>query len=329
MKKPLRAAVIGVGYLGRLHAQKYAALDGAELVAVVDSDAARAHAVAEETGTAACTDYRSLLGRIDVASVVVPTSQHFEVARELLAAGVHVLVEKPIAATVDEARALVELAEAEGRVLQVGHLERFNPVMTALLERVEQPMFIESHRLAPFKPRGTDVSVVLDLMIHDLDLIQMLVGAPIRRIDASGLAVLSSTHMDIANARIQFANGCVANATVSRVSQKGERRLRLFQHNAYLAADFSGHILDVARKLAEVPAGAELPIELERISVPKGDALLAEIEAFVHCAREGKPPLVSGRDGLQALQTALEVIRQAEANPLPGQQEHSLEGINA
>lgn len=309
----LRAAVIGVGYLGRFHAQKYAAMEDVELTAVVDVQAQRATQVAEELGTEPLVDYRQLAGRIDMASVVVPTPQHYEVARHLLEAGIHVLVEKPMTATEDEARKLVELASARRLTLQVGHLERFNPVMQHLVERVEDPVFIECERVSPFRPRGIDVSVVMDLMIHDIDLILDLVDAPVERVEASGASVLTS-HIDIANARIQFANGCVANVTASRVSQKSERRMRLFQPSAYFSVDLSDGTLDMRRRAdREIMPGIP-DIESEHLTLPGGDALADEIHSFVDCIRTGREPVVSGRDGLRALEAVVEIGRKLEAN---------------
>lgn len=317
--RSLTAAVIGVGHLGGHHARKYANCPDVDLAAVVDVDGKRGHQIAAETGSRLLTDYRELIGQVDLVSVVVPTSCHFEVTRDLLAAGIHVLVEKPITATIAEGRELVALARARGCVLQVGHLERFNPVVEELAARVEQPMFIESHRIAPFGLRGTDVNVVLDLMIHDIDLILNLVGEPVVRIDASGSPILSS-ELDIANARIQFASGCVANLTASRVSHKRERRMRIFQHNAYLSADLCNPTLDIYRKTDSEEMFPGIPsISNERLELGPGDALNSEIRAFIACVRDGTPPLVSGADGLRALETASEIIRQLETHPLPGQ----------
>lgn len=313
--KPLRAAVVGVGHLGGYHAQKYARCPGVELTAVVDTDAVRARQVAAESGARVYSDHRELIGNVDLASVVVPTSSHYEVARDLLQAGIHVLVEKPITATIPQGRDLVNMAEAYGCVLQVGHLERFNPVMEALAARVEAPMFIECYRIAPFGLRGTDVDVVLDLMIHDIDLILTLVRSPVERIHANGAPILSA-QLDIANARIQFASGCVANLTASRVSQKRERSMRIFQPNAYLSADFYKPTLDIYRKMREEVSPGIPDIRVEHLELEPGDALDAEIHAFVGSVRNGSPPLVSGLDGLQALQTANEIVRQLHSHPL-------------
>jgi predicted dehydrogenase len=311
--KPLRAAVIGTGYLGRWHSHKYAALEGVELSAVVDIDAAQAEAVAKETSARAITDYRELIGEIDMASIVVPTAAHYSIARELLEAGVHVLVEKPVTSTVAEARELVKLAEQRGRILQVGHLERFNPTMQVLSREVKQPLFIESHRVAPFKKRGTDISVIMDLMIHDIDLVLDLVNSPIAQIDASGASVLSE-EIDIANARLRFESGCVANITASRVSMKSERRMRFFQRDGYYSADLSHHTLDIREKQGPDSENGEPSIHARKMEFEKGDPLMEEIRDFADCVRNGRAPLVGGIDGLRALETADEVMRQILQN---------------
>ncbi len=302
----IRAAVIGAGYLGRFHAQKYAALPGVEFVGVADPDTAAGARVVAETGGTAWPDHRALLGAVDAVSVVTPTPLHHAVARDFLEAGAHVLVEKPITSTLDEARDLIALATSRGKVLQVGHLERFNPVIRAATGALRRPRFVESNRLAPFKPRGTDVSVVLDLMIHDIDLIENIVGSPIVDIDAIGASVFTD-EIDIANARIRFADGCVADATASRISMKAERKLRVFQEDAYLSIDLQQKILTQVRKGAPVPAGEMPKVEIDEQSYDQGDALRDEIEAFLDCVRSGQRPLVSGEDGLRALETAIRI----------------------
>jgi len=297
----LNVAVIGAGHLGQHHAGKYAACPGARLVGVADVDRGRAERVAGPLGAAACADFHDLLGRVDAVSIAVPAAAHYEIAHACLSANLHVLVEKPIAVTLGEADGLVALARERGRVLQVGHVERFNPVMREMLKRVDGPLFIECHRLAPYKPRGTDVDVLLDLMIHDLDLIGALVGAPVTSIDATGVAVLTTTP-DIANARLQFANGCTANVTASRVSLKVERKLRVFQPDAYFSADLGKQHLTVCRKS---PAGE---IQLEQLQLA-GDALQAEIESFLDAVRHRQAAAVSGEDGRRALELSLEIAR--------------------
>jgi predicted dehydrogenase len=313
----IRAAVIGVGYLGRFHAQKYAALPDCELMGVVDSNPEVAARVASELGTAPLGDYRALLGRVDAVSVVTPTPSHAEIAAAFLGAGSHVLVEKPITETGEQAQRLIELARAHGRVLQVGHLERFNPAILAAEPLLTTARFIECLRLAPFKERGTEVNVVLDLMIHDIDLVQMIVGSSVASLDAVGTPVFSA-EIDIANARLRFANGCVANVTASRVSLKTERKLRVFRDDAYLSIDLHQKILTVIRKRAQPVGPGELPVHIEERSLAQGDALLAEIQAFVAAIRGLGPVIVSGEDGQRALRTAIAISeRVSAASPEP------------
>jgi predicted dehydrogenase len=305
----IRAAVVGVGYLGRFHAQKYAQAEGCELVAVVDARAEARDAVARELGTRPLADHRELLGKVDAVSVVTPTPAHFAIAQDFLSAGAHVLVEKPITETPDEARRLIALAKEKGRVLQVGHLERFNATILAAEPFLTVPRFIEVHRLAPYKERGTDVNVVLDLMIHDIDIVQNIVGSPIVSIDAIGTAVFSE-EIDIANVRIRFESGCVANATASRVSMKTERKLRVIQDDAYMSLDLHQKILTLMRKRpAPIPPG-QLPVTIEEQNFEQGDALKAEIESFLNCIRTGRPPVVSGDAGLLAHETAMRITEQ-------------------
>ena len=313
----LRVAVIGVGYLGRFHAQKYAALPGCSLVAVVDSRAEAGGALAQELNTKAVADYRELLGQVGAVSIATPTPAHFDIALAFLESGAHVLVEKPITETVAQAQQLIAAAQRAGRVLQVGHLERFNPAIVAAEPLLRAPRFIECQRLAPFRERGTDVNVVLDLMIHDLDIVQSIVGSAITRIDAIGTPVFSS-EIDIANARIRFANGCVANATASRVSLKTERKLRIFQDDAYLSIDLQQKILTVIRKQS-VPLGdSQLPVSIDEQSFEQGDALRTEIEAFLASCRGERPVAVTGDDGMRALQTAVTIAQAVKANAMLG-----------
>jgi predicted dehydrogenase len=302
----IRTAVIGAGYLGRFHAQKYAALPQVDLLAVVDTDAEARDRVAREVGCEAVADYRSLLGKVDAVSVVTPTPLHHRVSMDFLEAGAHVLVEKPITSTMDEARELVATAARRGRVLQVGHLERFNPAILAIEGLLDRPRFVESNRLAPFKPRGTDVSVVLDLMIHDIDLIRNIVNSPVESIDAVGAPVFTD-EIDIANARIRFENGCVADATASRISMKSERKLRVFQADAYLSIDLQQKVLTMVRKGSGAPQAGVPPVEINEQSFDPGDALRDEIVSFLECIETGRRPVVSGEDGLQALETAIRI----------------------
>lgn len=302
----IRTAVIGAGYLGRFHAQKYAALPQVDLLAVVDTDAEARDRVAREVGCEAVADYRVLLGKVDAVSVVTPTPLHHRVSMDFLEAGAHVLVEKPITSTMDEARELVATAARRGKVLQVGHLERFNPAILAVEGLLDRPRFVESNRLAPFKPRGTDVSVVLDLMIHDIDLIQNIVNSPVASIDAVGASVFTD-EIDIANARIRFENGCVADATASRISMKSERKLRVFQADAYLSIDLQQKVLTMVRKGSGAPQAGVPPVEINEQSFDPGDALRDEIVSFLECIETGRRPVVSGEDGLQALETATRI----------------------
>ena len=307
----IRAAVVGVGYLGHFHAQKYALLEGCSLVGVVDNQRETASRVAAELQATAYGDFRQLLGKVDAVSVVTPTPTHYDIARAFLESGAHVLVEKPITETTAQAERLISAAREYGRVLQVGHLERFNPTILAAEPLLSRPRFIECHRLAPFKERGTDVNVVLDLMIHDIDLVQMIVGSPVANLDAIGTPVFSS-EIDIANARLRFESGCVANVTASRVSLKSERKLRVFRDDAYLSIDLQQKILTVIRKrLAPVSEG-QLPVLIEEQSFDQGDALLAEIQSFVAAIRGEQRVLVSGEDGLRALRTAIAITERVQ-----------------
>ncbi|HUQ12095.1 MAG TPA: Gfo/Idh/MocA family oxidoreductase [Steroidobacteraceae bacterium] len=309
----IRAAVIGVGYLGRFHAQKYAQLTDCELAAVVDGREEVRKAVAAETGAQPFADYRELLGKVDAVSVVTPTPAHFEIADAFLRAGAHVLVEKPITETPEQARALITRAASGNRILQVGHLERFNSAVLAAEPHLKAPRFMECHRLAPYKERGTDVNVVLDLMIHDIDLVQSLAGSELVSIDAIGSPVFSG-EIDIANARLRFANGCVANTTASRVSLKTERKLRIFEDAAYISLDLQQKILTLIRKREGVPQPGQLPVTIEEANLEQGDALKAEIISFLDCIRNNRRPIVSGEDGLRALETAIRITEQVHAN---------------
>ena len=302
----IRTAVIGVGYLGKFHAQKYSQLKNSKLVAVVDNDFEKAQGVAADTGCRAITDYRELLDNVDAVSIVVPTELHFSVAKDFLQHGSHVLVEKPITTTLEQADELIEIAKENERIFQVGHLERFNPAMFALEQELNEARFIESHRLAPYNPRGTDVNVILDLMIHDIDIILDIVNSEVEKIDASGTPVLSQD-IDIANARIVFQNGCVANVTASRASNKMERKMRIFQNDAYLSVDFQNRELSVYRKgNGEMYPG--IPnIDIKNSKFDESDALLTEIDHFLICISTNLTPKVTGYDGKRALQTAIRI----------------------
>ncbi len=304
--KKITCGVIGVGYLGRFHAEKYANLPNAQLVGVCDTDAARSKEIAGKLGTQATQDYRDLLGKVEAVSIVTPTQSHHQIAKVFLEHGVHVLLEKPITNTVAEADELISIANKNRLVLQIGHLERFNSVVNALEKYLDRPRFIQCSRLAPFKLRSMDVSVVLDLMIHDIDLIQYLVGSPIKNIHANGACVLSD-QIDIANARIQFENHCVANVTASRVYLKQERRLRLFQPEAYISVDLQDKQLAIHRKGTNEMFPGIPEIICEEQAFEQGDALRDEIIAFLDSIEQHKPPVVSGLDGKMALATAIEI----------------------
>ncbi len=305
--KKLKCAVIGTGYLGKFHAEKYAALPDCELVAVVDVNEDSAKAVADKLGAKALTDYHSLLGEVDAVSIVVPTTLHHAVSKDFLLAGAHVLVEKPITVTVAEADDLIAIAKAKQVILQVGHLERFNPAVLGL-DKQEKPLFIESHRLSPFNPRANDVSVVLDLMIHDIDIILALVDSEVERIDASGTPVLTQG-TDIANARLLFKSGCVANVTASRISLKMERKMRMFRPSSYVSVDFQNKVLTQHRTGSKEMFPGIPEIETEESVFESGDALLEEIKHFVNCIHTGENPLVSGEAGRRALATAIQITQ--------------------
>jgi predicted dehydrogenase len=309
----MRTAVIGVGYLGRFHAQKYASLADSTLVGIADPSERARNSVGAELGVPAYADYRELLGKVDAVSVVTPTAAHYETAKAFLEAGAHVLVEKPMTVTVAEAERLIGIARHAQRVLQVGHLERFNSAVQAVQPVLKVPRFIESARLAPFKQRGTDVNVVLDLMIHDIDLILSIVRSPVVSVDAIGSSVFSG-EIDIANARLRFANGCVANATASRVSLKTERKLRLFQDDAYISIDLQQKILTVIRKGDGVGADGMPQVDIAESNFEQGDALKDEICAFLQAAATGAAAQVSGEDGLLALRTAVSITEQVASS---------------
>lgn len=294
--KRLKVAVIGVGYLGRFHAQKYADMDDVDLAGVVDVDPARAAEVAREAGTEPYASMGSLSG-IDAVSIAVPTSLHAEVAIPLLESGTAVLLEKPIAATTEEAEAIIDAAHRGGTILQIGHLERFNPALLEIKDSIRDPMFIEAHRISPFKARGTDVDVILDIMIHDLDIILALVGSPVASMEAVGVPVLTDA-VDIANARLRFETGCIANITASRVSADVMRKIRIFQKDAYISLDF-------AKSKADVYTLSETrQIGHRHLAISESDALAGEIRSFVDAVKGGGSVVVDGKAGLNALQMA-------------------------
>ena len=307
---PLRAGVIGVGHLGQHHARLYASLPGVQLVGVVDQSVERAQTIADQHRVRVFRTVDELLPHVDVVSVAVPTSGHYVVVKSCLQAGKHVLVEKPIAVTPADAHELVQLATQRNCCLQVGHSERFNPVMALMRPHIGRPVFIECHRLSSFSERGTDVDVVLDLMIHDIDLVLSLNPGPVEEVRAAGVAVLSSS-IDIANARIQFQSGCVANLTSSRVSTNKMRRLRLFQRENYLSIDFQTRQGMICRRNAK--AEGQSTVEVEQLQGGDEEPLKLQLASFLHAAGTGTRPVVSGEDGAAAVVVAHQVLQAIEA----------------
>lgn len=299
----IKCGVIGVGYLGRFHAQKYKSLENVELIGVCDVNETTAQAVSKELGVPAFKHYHDFFGKVDAVSIAATTSEHFTIAKACLEQGIHVLIEKPITETVEQAKLLIRLAAEHNVKLQVGHLERFNSARLALDEHLTKPLFIESQRLAPFNPRGTDVNVILDLMIHDIDIIQTMVKSPILKIEAQGAPVLSKS-IDIANARMTFENQCVANVTASRISFKTERKTRIFQANTYISIDYQNKEFALFKK-GEGEMFPGIPDIIRHHAVfEKEDALLEEIKAFITCIQQDSTPLVTGQEGCNALATA-------------------------
>ncbi len=301
----MRAAVIGVGHLGRHHARILAALPGITLAGVVDTNRDRASQVAAEHGTQAFGDFREIAGKVDIAVVSAPTESHAVVTMPLIAAGVHVLVEKPVTQTLAEADALIAAANAAGVVLAVGHSERFNPAVAAARPHVKDPRFIEVHRLGTFPDRSLDIDVVLDLMIHDLDLILSLVASEVEGVEAVGVPVLTPK-VDIANARIRFANGCIANLTASRISRDPVRKIRFFQRDSYVSIDTASREVELYKL---VPQSDALPkIGGGKLEVSGDEPLKRELEDFVAAVRDGRAPAVTGEQGRSALALAIRIV---------------------
>ena len=300
----IKVAVVGVGHLGSRHARIYSELEGVELVAVVDTDFARAEEVAGDYSCRPFRHYKDIPEAVEAVSVVVPTDRHYRVASDLLEQGRHLLIEKPITNDVVQARELLKLADKNGLLLQVGHVERFNPSILSLEKIIKEPRFIECHRNAPFQRRGTEVGVVLDLMIHDLDIILHLVASPVESLEAVGVPLLSQFE-DIANARLKFKNGCIANISTSRVSPGKMRKIRIFQDDAYISLDYMAQEARVYRKEAN-------RILIDHLPVPKGEPLKLELESFVEAVRLGGKPQVPAEGSLEALKIAMEVTRQVE-----------------
>jgi len=310
--KKLRVAVIGVGYLGKFHAEKYASMEEVDLVGVVDTDISQADRIAGKYRTRAYPDYQDIFSKVDAVSIAVPTSHHFMVAKDFLENDIDVLIEKPMTTTLEEAAELIRFAESKGLIIQVGHLERFNPAVVALRDVVRKPMFIESHRLSFFKDRGTDVSVVLDLMIHDIDIILNFVRSDISEIRAAGISVISE-HVDIANARLEFESGCVANVTASRISTKNERKIRLFQKDAYVSVDFTSQEITVIQQDSDKDNGLIPGMEINQLCFTKGDALEEELKSFVQSVISREAPEVTGKMGRDALKIALSIMDQIKS----------------
>ena len=304
----LRVGVVGVGHHGVYHCEKYASIPEVRLTAVADIRKERAAEIAKRFQAQPYSDYSELLGKVDAVSVVVPTEDHFRVARDFLKRGVHVLLEKPMTTTLNEADRLIEISKKTGAVLQVGHLERFNPAVVAVRSRITTPGFIESTRLSEFPQRSLDVDVVLDVMIHDIDIILSIVDSDIKWIHAVGVPVVTDK-IDIANARILFKSGCVANVTASRVSRERMRKLRIFQPDTYFSIDHDTQQVIVCRRLPSETKGGLHRISMEMIECEKKDPLNEEIKSFVKSARTGAPPAVSGLDGRRALDGAFKILK--------------------
>jgi predicted dehydrogenase len=307
--KKLRVGVVGAGYLGRFHAEKYARMNDVELVGVVDIDESQAETVAGKFNTKAYSHHEYLFGKVDAVSIVVPTPAHFSVAKDFLENNIDVLIEKPMSETIEQADELIRFAKSRSLIIQVGHLERFNPAVVALRDIIKQPMFIESHRLSIYKDRCADVSVVLDLMIHDIDIILNFVRSEIVNIHAAGVPVISG-HVDIANARLEFKSGCIANVTASRISTKNERKIRLFQKDTYISVDFANQGITVIQRNNKIEGGLIPGMEIKQLSFAKSDALEDELKSFVKTVRTRENPEVTGQMGRDALKIALSIMKQ-------------------
>jgi predicted dehydrogenase len=301
----LRVGVVGVGHIGKNHARLYRELERADFAAIYDTDREKAEQLAQEFGTVSASSLEDFAARVDAASVSTPTNSHFEVARQLLDAGKHLLIEKPITERTSDASELAELASRRGLVLQVGHVERFNPALSALEERLTHPRFIEAHRLSPYPNRSTDIGVVLDLMIHDLEIILHLVRSPVQTIDAVGVPVLSRGE-DIANARLRFEDGCIANITSSRISPERMRKIRVFQEDAYLSLDYQNQSGEIYRRTAN-------GIEREDVEIERDEPLKRQLASFIECAATGNAPKVSGFQATAALELAVEITKRIES----------------
>lgn len=295
----IKVAVVGVGHLGSIHAQIYREIENCSLVAVCDIDKGRLNEVSGRLGASPCSDYKELFNKVDAVSIAVPTRLHHRIAADFLKRHIHVLVEKPFTSNLKEADSLIKIAKNNKLILQVGHIERFNSAFSATQKLIRNPKFIECHRLSPFPNRSLDVGVVLDLMIHDIDIVLGLVDSPLKKIEAVGVAVLTEFE-DIANARLNFKNGCVCNLTVSRVSDEWMRKIRIFLKNAYISLDYKNEEAFIYSKTHQGITKVSLPIEKEQ-------PLKKELSAFIDCIIQNKEPLVSGYVGRQALAVALAI----------------------
>ena len=311
-KEKLRVGVVGTGYLGKFHAEKYARMPNVDLVGVVDTNRKAAETVAQKLNTRPFYNHLQLAEAVDAVSVVVPTSDHFTISRDFLAVDVDVLIEKPMTTTLEEADELIEFAGSRGLIIQVGHLERYNPAVVALRGILNTPLFIESHRLSIYTDRATDVSVVLDLMIHDIDIISNFVRSELTAVRAAGMPVITG-QVDIANARLEFDNGCVANVTASRISMKNERKIRLFQRDAYISVDFANHEITLVRQNDQIQDSLIPGMEIKQLHFDKGDALDDELKSFVQSVIRREDPEVNGPVGRNALKIALDVMDQISA----------------
>jgi predicted dehydrogenase len=303
----LRVGVVGVGYLGKFHAEKFAQMADVELVGVVDIDPAKVRSVAKMFHTQPYCDYRELLGRVDAVSIVVPTTRHFDVSREFLNRGIDVLIEKPITTTIDEADELIRMASSTNALIQVGHLERFNPVLKVLDNFRETPIFIESRRLSRYNPRGTDVSVVLDLMIHDIDIILNRVKSKIVHMQASGSTIVSK-HTDLAMARFEFENGCIAHVTANRIDVDNERIMKLLMGRTHVILDFANHASTIITRANGGGKGSAADVAIQKQTSQTSDALALELRSFVQSIKTRQDPAVTGAMGRDALEIALDVV---------------------
>lgn len=312
MSERLRVGVVGVGHLGQHHARVYAELDECELIGIAEIDHQRGKEIAERHGTRLFEDYRSLCDQVDALSIAVPTEYHCAIGLECMRRGVHLLIEKPMSRTLEEADQLLEAAQIYQTILQIGHTERFNAAVMKLAETVEKPAFIESNRLSPFPERSTDIDVVLDVMIHDIDIILSLVKSPVKKLDAVGIPVITSK-IDIANTRLEFDNGCIANVTASRVSLKRERKLRIFQPEKYISLDYQAQSLSVVElkypELRHDFPNRRPSIVPYQVAIEKQEPLKAELASFVHCIQTGSTPVVSGNDGRNAMAAAFQILQ--------------------